>query len=92
MSRLDSDLARGLLDLVRGELEELVEARVSEQLRLFVPPPPEPWMTTAQAASYLGLTEVGLRARAQRGTVPAHKDEGRWLFNRQELDAAILRR
>jgi excisionase family DNA binding protein len=87
-----NDLTDALLDLIRPELEELVEAKVGEQLRLFVPPPPEPWMTTAQAARYLGLTEVGLRARAQRGTVPAHKDEGRWLFNRQELDAALMRR
>jgi excisionase family DNA binding protein len=86
-----NDLARGLLDLIRPDLERLVDERVEQGLRRFVPPDPEPWMSTERAARYLGMSVPALRARAQRGTIPAHKDETRWVFNREELDRALRR-
>lgn len=85
-----TDLAENLLDLIRPQLEEVVRAEVDERLLAFVPPPPDPWMTTTQAADYLQLNEEALRKRARRGTVPAHRDDaGRWLFRRDELDASL---
>ena len=69
----------------------MVERLVEEHLRQFVPPQPEPWMTTEQAATYLQLSVPALRARAQRGTIPAVKDESRWIFRRDELDRHLGR-
>ena len=81
-----SDLATALLDLVRPQLEDMVEAAVEERLAVKV----SPWMTTEEAAGYLRTTEAAVRQRAQRGTIPAHKDDaGRWLFHREELDRAL---
>lgn len=80
-------LDEALLDLIRPQLQEMVDERVHEQLRLFEPPPPEPWMTTDQAAKYLQLSEQALRKRARRPGFPAHQDDtGRWLFRREEID------
>ena len=46
-------------------------------------------MTAKQAAVHLALGRDALRARARRGTIPAHRDGDRWLYNRAELDAFI---
>jgi excisionase family DNA binding protein len=82
-------LADEILDLVRPQLVEIVDALVEERLARFEPPPPEPWMTAKEAAVYLSTSVTAIRQKAQRGTVPAHKDEGRWLFHREELDEYI---
>jgi excisionase family DNA binding protein len=83
-------LAAAILDLVRPQLEKIVKAEVEERLLSFVPPQPDPWMTTTQAAEYLQLDEEALRKRARRGTIPAHRDDaGRWLFKMEELDASL---
>lgn len=87
-----SGLADEILDLVRPQLEEIVDALVEERLERFIPPQPEPWMTTEQAAAYLAMSVPALRARAQRGTIPAVKDEFRWIFNRADLDQHLRSR
>jgi excisionase family DNA binding protein len=84
-----TELADNLIELVRPALEQIVDARVEEQLRLFVPPQPDVWMNTEEAAQYLRLDPEALAKRARRGTVPAHKDGRRWLFRRDELDAML---
>ena len=48
-----------------------------------------PWLDSTEAAEYLRMSEAAVRQRAQRGTLPSHKDEGRWLFHRDELDSAL---
>ena len=81
-----SDLSQSLLDLIRPELEVMVEVEVERRRVLEV----RPWMTTAETAEYLRLSEAAVRQRAQRGTIPSHKDDaGRWLFHREELDHAL---
>jgi excisionase family DNA binding protein len=51
--------------------------------------PLDPWMTTLAAASYLQLSPEAVRARARRGTIPAHRDGQRLLFHRDELDSYL---
>lgn len=63
-----------------------MDALIEERLAQFEPPPPEPWMDAKQAAAYLSMSVPALRARAHRGTIPAVKDESRWIFNRADLD------
>jgi len=80
-------LSEALLDILRPELERIVAERVDEALRSLAEP--EPWMTTEDVASYLGLSRVAVEQRARRGTLPGYKDGSRWLFRRDELDEAL---
>jgi excisionase family DNA binding protein len=50
-----------------------------------------PYLTVVEAAEYLKLTPEALRARLRRGSLPGHRDEGRWLLDRRELDAHLHR-
>jgi excisionase family DNA binding protein len=51
----------------------------------------EPYLTVCEAAEYLKLTPEALRARLRRGSLPGHRDDGRWLLDRRELDAHLHR-
>jgi hypothetical protein len=46
-----------------------------------------PWMTRKQAAEYLGLPVSRLE---KDRTIPCHRDNGRVLYQRDELDAHFL--
>jgi len=49
------------------------------------------WLSQAQAANYLGVTDRTLRAYAARGVLRAHRIRGSRLirYDRSELDAAL---
>jgi excisionase family DNA binding protein len=47
------------------------------------------WVTLDQAAELLGTTADALRKRIERGTLPAHKFEGRWYIEVAVLDRLI---
>jgi excisionase family DNA binding protein len=82
-------LVQALLDLLRPEVERLVNDFVTQRLISFRPRQPDPWLDVADASTYLRLTPAALRARIRRGTIPAHRDGSRWLLDRRELDAHL---
>lgn len=50
------------------------------------PPAPCPqWLSTAQVASRLGITDRAVRKAIDRGAIPAENIEGRWFINREDL-------
>lgn len=53
-----------------------------------------PWLTPAEAAAYVRLPTVkALYQAVRRGDFPCHRRSSRtMLFNRDELDAALLKR
>lgn len=83
---MSDPLVTTLLDLLRPEVERLVEQLVAERLAALPAPEPSRWLTVREAAAYVRLSEPALRARARRGSVPGYLDEGRWIFDRVELD------
>jgi hypothetical protein len=46
-----------------------------------------PWMNRAEAATYLGVPVSRLEKRKE---IPSHRDDGRVLYHRDELDAYML--
>jgi len=53
---------------------------------------PAGWMTTEEAAEYLGLPSVeALYRRIERGQVPARRWGRQYRFRRQDLDALMGR-
>ena len=49
-----------------------------------------PWLTAEEAYKYLRLpSRKALYERVSRGLVPHHRDGGRLLFDRNEMDEAI---
>ena len=84
-------LVGALLDLLRPEIERLVDQRVQQKLVTVTIAHRDPWLTTLEAAQYLRLSPEALRARARRGTIPAHRDGQRLLFHREELDQCLGR-
>jgi excisionase family DNA binding protein len=79
-----------LLERLLPEIEGRLDAMVERKIAALAIPPPDPWLTTAEAARYVHLTAEALRARVRRGTIPAHRDGDRWLFHRDELDRHLL--
>ena len=77
-ARLAAVLAPDLLDA----LELLVDERVRE-----APTDASPWMTRPEAAEYLRLPLS--RLEKDRG-IPCHRDGGRVLYHRAEVDAYML--
>lgn len=47
------------------------------------------WMTSAEAAEYLRCTRGRIHNLVSEGRLPHHKDGGRLLFRRSELDAYV---
>jgi excisionase family DNA binding protein len=87
---MSESLVTALLALLAPEIERMVDERVGQGLSAYERPcQSSEWMTTQEAALYLRLTASALRARSRRGTVPFHHDNGRLLFRRSELDAAL---
>jgi excisionase family DNA binding protein len=84
-------LVAALLDKLLPELQQLFDEMWAEKSARFTPPPPDVWMTVAEAARHLKLSPEAVRARLRRGTLPGYRDEGRWLVHRDELDAHLHR-
>lgn len=51
-----------------------------------------PYLTAAEAATYLRTTVQGIYARIKRGALRSMPGSGRLLFTREALDACVQRR
>jgi excisionase family DNA binding protein len=69
----------GLEDAIRAIVREELDERLAENGSA------DEWLSTEQAASYLGLS-VG-HLHNLKGKVPSHKVGGRRRYRRSELDA-----
>lgn len=70
-------------------LAEQVAAEVARRLSEQPPPPASPWLTPAQASSYLSLTPAGLEQMRRRGGGPAFSKVGQRVvrYHLRDLDA-----
>lgn len=75
-----------LLDSVADRIADRVADRVIERLDGRRTAEPERWMTLAETASYLGLTEEALRKRRD---LPRSRWGGRLLYRRSAVDAYL---
>lgn len=73
------DLFAGLEERIRVIVDELVDGRVAELNR-------SPWMTVKEAADYLRCGTSRLYKLTAADAIPHFKEEGRLLFNREDLD------
>ena len=65
------------LEAMAKRAAELVEEKLGRRIL-------SPWMTRQEAAEYL---RVPVSRLEKRRDIPQHKDAGRVLYNREELDA-----
>jgi excisionase family DNA binding protein len=81
-----------MLDLLspaaQAALVALIDERVAQQLMSgMVPETESPWLTVAEAASYLRTTPAAIYKRIARDQLPSHRPEGsQILLKRQDLD------
>jgi excisionase family DNA binding protein len=76
MSRVELDLKVDPLEAIAARAADLALQRINDQL--------SPWLTRREAAAYLGLPLSRLEKDRR---IPCHKDGGRVLYHRAELDA-----
>lgn len=76
-----------LSDAALDTLAERVASRVAQRLNGGTGP--APWMTAEEAADYLRCSISRLRKLTMRKLVPAHRDGGRVLYRREDLNAFI---
>jgi excisionase family DNA binding protein len=72
---------------LREEIEALVDERIAQALRRRLPS--KRWLTVREAADYLGLSEVAVRARMKRGRIPVRHNGRSVAIDRQALDRLI---
>jgi excisionase family DNA binding protein len=65
-----------------ADLQQLLSTAANED---------SPWLNTDSAADYLDLPKQRLYKLTAHGAIPHYKQDGRLLFNRQELDDWIAR-
>jgi hypothetical protein len=88
-------LATALSEAALEALENRIQTVVEQQLRDSLPPAIErarltPWLDTAAAASYLGITTNALRLRQRAGLVKSYRDPaGRLRFHRDDLGQSM---
>jgi len=71
-----------------AELERYVQEQIREAL---VTERAKRWMTVAETAEYLGISEPAVRMRIERGRVPAKHNGRSLLVDRVALDRQIER-
>ena len=79
MSDLELTLPAETLEAIARRAAEIVLARTSDRS--------SPWLNRQEAAGYLGLPVSRLEKDRQ---IPCHRDRGRVLYHRDELDAHFL--
>lgn len=72
----------------RAELDRYIDARIREALQH---ERAKRWMTVAETAAYLGVSEPAVRHRIARGRVPAKRQGRALLVDRVALDRRIER-
>jgi excisionase family DNA binding protein len=80
LDELAERIAWRMLELQRQELERLAPSEERS-----------PWMSTERAAAYLDWPKQRLYKLTAAGAIPHHKQEGRLLFHRGELDRWLER-
>jgi excisionase family DNA binding protein len=76
---------------VPDELLEAVAGRVAELLApLLMAPAASPWLDVSEAAEYLRCRPKRVYDLVSQRRIPAHRDGGRLLFRRDELDDYVL--
>ena len=79
MTSAEITLSAETLEAIARRAAELVLAQTSGR--------GSPWLTRREAAAYLGLPVSRLEKDRQ---IPCHRDRGRVLYHRDELDAHFL--
>jgi hypothetical protein len=74
---LSLELPADVLDLIAGRAAQLVVERINAT----------PWMSRKEAADYLRLPVSRLE---KDRSIPCHRDNGRVLYHRDEIDAHFL--
>lgn len=70
-----------------GALAEALAPLIAERLR----PEPARWLTARQAAAHLNAPLSRVRKLTSTGALPVHREGGRVLYRREELDEFIRR-
>jgi hypothetical protein len=83
MTSLELTLPAETLEAIARRAAELVLAQATAQTS----DNSSPWLTRRQAAAYLGLPVSRLEKDRD---IPSHRDRGRILYHRDELDAHFL--
>jgi excisionase family DNA binding protein len=83
MTNLELTLPAETLEAIARRAAELVLAEATAQDTAQT----SPWLTRREAAAYLGLPLSRLEKDRQ---IPCHRDRGRVLYHRDELDAHFL--
>jgi excisionase family DNA binding protein len=76
------------------ELRALVRAEVAATLAARSPEPAKRWLSAAEAAAYVGVSQRALYQRVRRGRIPSdavHHSGRRLLLDRLALDQAFER-
>lgn len=69
-------------------LEDLVERLVDDKVRIALVDKAESWLTSDEAAKYLGIARSTLHGLVCDGLLPRHGEKGHRLrFRREDLDA-----
>ena len=93
MLHVGLDLSRRRLDICvldeHGELVAETAVPADADGRLNGGNGPAPWMTAEEAADYLRCSISRLRKLTMLKLVPAHRDGGRVLYQREDLNAFI---
>jgi excisionase family DNA binding protein len=76
-----------LFALLRSEIEQLVEDRVEQALRRHRPE--RRWVTVAECARQLGISERAVRGRADRGRLVTKRMGRSVLVDMQALDRQL---
>lgn len=76
-----------------ASLEEIVERVVRREVRhiLRTSAKADGWMTQAQAASHLGVSEKTINRLRQEGTIKAVLLGKRWRYSKEALDKATVK-
>jgi excisionase family DNA binding protein len=72
---------------LRHEIELLVDARIREALRRRETS--KRWLTVAETAAYLGISEAAVRARIKRKRIPVRHSGRSLVIDRVALDRLI---
>ncbi len=80
-----TDVALTLSEDVLDLIAEQVRARLAHEAA----EARSPWLTADEAAEYLRCAVSRIRKLSSSGRIPKHRDGGRVLFRRDELDSFI---
>lgn len=75
----------GVPDETMQTIAKMVEQRLSDRLA----ENHSPWMTAPEAAAYLRCGVSRIRKLCMTNAIPVHRDGGRVLFHRDELDEFV---